>query len=111
MYKPTDISYSKIITIQSIKEATHNYTRQEHNESCPVLPYITVSMKSLTFHSVKSVIFTKLESSANQKSVKIANKIDTGSIRNVIPFRIFKIIFLRSTVVDLNATKMGTSCL
>ena len=61
-------------------------------------------MKSLKFHSMKSVIFTKLESSTNQKRAEIAYKIDTGSDENIMPFRFFRILFPRSTMAELNAT-------
>ena len=56
------------------------------------------------FHSVKSVIFTKLDSCTSQNRVAIAYKIDTGSDWNLMPFQICKMLFLRSTMADLNAT-------
>ena len=39
----------------------------------------SVSMNSLVFHSMKLVLFTKLELSTSQKGVNLAYKIDTGS--------------------------------
>ena len=36
----------------------------------------SVSMETLTFHSVKSVIFTRLQSSTSQKRTKIVYKVD-----------------------------------
>ena len=64
----------------------------------------SVSMKSLTFHRMKSVIFTKVESGASQKRAKIACKIDIDSDGDLMPFRVFRILFPRSTVLELNAT-------
>ena len=64
----------------------------------------SVSMNSLTFHSVKSAIFTRLESSSNQKRSKIAHKVDTGSNENLMTFRIFRTLFRKSIMVELNAT-------
>ena len=46
----------------------------------------SVSMKYLMFHSVKSVVFTKLELTTNQKKAKLGYKIDTGSDGDSMPF-------------------------
>ena len=51
-------------------------------------------MKSLTFNSIKLLIVTKLESSSGYKRTKIAYKIETGSDKDLMPFRIFRIYFL-----------------
>ena len=61
----------------------------------------SVSMKSLTFHSIKSVIFTKLELSTSQKGAKIVCRIDTGCDGNLMAFRVFRMLFLRSTMAEL----------
>ena len=53
---------------------------------------------------MKSVIFTKLELSTSQTRAKIAYEIDTGSDGNLMAFRVFRILFPRSTVVELNGT-------
>ena len=63
-------------------------------------------MKSLTFPSLKAVMFTKLESSTSQKRAKIAYNIDTGSDMNLMPFQMFKILLPSYTMVELNATTM-----
>ena len=62
-----------------------------------------MNKKSLTFHGKKSVIFTKVELSTRQKRAKIVYQLDTGNKGNLMPFQIFKMLFLRSTVVDINA--------
>ena len=53
---------------------------------------------------MKSAIFIKLESNRSQKRANIANKIDTDRDKNLMPFRIFTILFPRSTMAELNVT-------
>ena len=67
--------------------------------------------KPWMFHSIKSVIFTELESPTGQKKVKIAYKIDTGSDGNLMLFWAFKIVFPRSSMAELNGTIKDQSCL
>ena len=73
--------------------------QEESNKS-----FYSISMKYLTFHYMKSVIFTTLELSISFKMSKIVYKIDTGSDGNLMPFQILKILFPRSTMAELNAT-------
>ena len=54
------------------------------------------------FHSMKPVIFTRLEFSTSQKRARIVSKIGTGNNWNMMPFQIYKILFLRSTMMELN---------
>ena len=56
------------------------------------------------FHSMKSVICTKLESSTNQKRATFAYKIDIGDDMSFMPFRVFRILFPRSIMAELYAT-------
>ena len=63
-----------------------------------------VNMKYLIFNSVKSVIYSKLEFSTSQNRAKTVYKTETGSDGNLNPFGVFRILFLRSTMVELNAT-------
>ena len=60
-------------------------------------------MKSLTFHRAKSVIITKLELNTSHKRAKIAYKIDIGSDGNLMLFQVFKILFPRSSMAELNS--------
>ena len=52
-----------------------------------------VNIKYLKFDNVKSVIFTKLESSTSQKQVHLAYMIDSGSNSNLKPFKICRTVF------------------
>ena len=61
-------------------------------------------MKFLTFNSIKSVIFATLESSTSQKRTKVVYRMDAGSDGNLMPFRVFRILFPRLTMAELNAT-------
>ena len=47
-------------------------------------------------------MFTKLDLSTNQKRTNIAYKIDTCSDRNLMPLRVFRILFPQSTMVELS---------
>ena len=49
-------------------------------------------------------MFTKLGFSLSQKRTKIVYKIDTGSDGNLMLSIIFRILFPRSMMVELNAT-------
>ena len=65
-------------------------------------------IKCLNFDNVNSVICTKLESSTSQRGVWIAYKIDSGVNGNLMPFKNFKTLFLKSTTEALHATKNNT---
>ena len=60
--------------------------------------------ESLTFNSIKLVIFTSLDSSTSQKRTKIVYKIDTGCNESLMLFRVFRILFPKSTMAEPNAT-------
>ena len=64
----------------------------------------SVSMEALTFHSRKSVILTRLESSTSQKRTQIAYMVDTGSDGNFMSLRVFRIPLSISTMAEQNAT-------
>ena len=51
-------------------------------------------------HFSLCLIFTKLESSTSQKRANIAYKIDTGSYRNLMLFRVFRMLFPRSNIMS-----------
>ena len=64
----------------------------------------SVSMKSLTFHSMKSIQYSELDLSTRQKRAKIVYETDTGSDGNIMPFWTFEVLLLRSTMAELNTT-------
>ena len=80
--------------------------QEESNKS-----FDLVSMKSLIFHGVKSVVFTKLDMSTSYKRAKIAYKIDTGSEGTLNPFKVFRIIFPWSPLAEFSVTITGQQCL
>ena len=51
------------------------------------------AVKYLNYDSIKSIIFTKLESSTSQERVHITYKMDSRSDCNLMPFKIFKTVF------------------
>ena len=55
-----------------------------------------VKIKYLNLDNLKSVIFTKLESSTSQRRVYITYKIDAGANGNLMPFKNFKTFFPKS---------------
>ena len=65
-----------------------------------------VNIRNLNFESIKSVIITKMELSTSQKRTHITHKIYNGSNDNPMPFRMFKVLFLQSTIAELYATKI-----
>ena len=88
------------------------FMHETHKEEEDAIPrwvksdrsFYSVSMKSLTFHNIKSVRSTRLKSSTSQKRIKIVCKIDADSDRNFMLLRIFRIVFLRSTMVAFKCT-------
>ena len=71
----------------------------------------SVNIRYLNFDNVKSVIFTKLESNTSQKGNNITCKVDTESDNNLMPFKVFKILFLKSAMTKLCTTKNNSVAL
>ena len=63
-----------------------------------------LEIKYLNFDCIKSLTFTKLESSISQMRACITQKIDSGAHGNLMPFKIFKTLFPKSTIQALHAT-------
>ena len=57
-----------------------------------------VQIKYTNLDRVKSIIFTKLESSTSQRQSHIVNNVDTGANGNLIPLMLFKSLCPRSTI-------------
>ena len=64
-----------------------------------------VKIKYLKFDIVKCVIFTKVELNTGQERECTTFKIDSGSDSNLMPFRIFRTLFPKSTIEALHSTK------
>ena len=73
---------------------------EEHNHS-----FDTERIKYVSFNSIKSVFFTKLEPSISQRQTKITFKIDSRVDGNLVPFKIFKSLLPEATVESFHATK------
>ena len=65
---------------------------EEHNWS-----FDMVRLKYVNLDSIKSVLFTKLESSTRQRQTKITYKINSRADGNLMPFKIFKCLFPKAT--------------
>ena len=84
------------------------HTRKQR-DSCKNID--SVNMKYLNFYNVRSVIFTKVElSTRKKKRTWIMYKIETGSNGNLMPFKVLKILFPRSVIAELHATKIIQLC-
>ena len=57
----------------------------------------TVRIKYINLNSIKSVLFTKAESSTSQKGTKITPKVDSGADGILMPFKISKSLFPKAT--------------
>ena len=62
----------------------------------------TIGVKFINCDSVKPIIFTKLQSTKSQRQTKIAYKIGSEAGGNLMPFRIFKCLFSKSTIESLH---------
>ena len=58
----------------------------------------TVREKYINLNGIKSVLFTTLKSSTIEKQTKITYKIDLWADGNLMPFKIFKCLFPKTTV-------------
>ena len=70
----------------------------------------SVNIRYLNFNSARSVIFTKFVSITSQERTQIIYKIDPRGDGNLMPFRVFKILFPKSTVPELHTTKITQLC-
>ena len=64
-----------------------------------------VSINSVQFNKICSVLTAKLKTSMGQNSIVVLYKIDTGSDGNIMPGCIFKKLFPEVTNKQLAATK------
>ena len=61
-----------------------------------------VRAKIFNFHSVTSVILTKLKTKSSQRKDTCKYKIDTGSDGNLMPIRMYKMLFPHTNINELN---------
>ena len=69
------------------------YFEEHQDRNCDV-----INVRYLNFDNLKSVILTTLEFTTSQKGAQIMYKIDTGSKDNLMPLKVFKIFFPKSTI-------------
>ena len=58
--------------------------------------------QNFNFHSVRSVLITKLRTRTGQNAAKPDYKINTGSDGNLISINIFRMLFPRMPIAKLN---------
>ena len=54
------------------------------------------------FHSVQSIIIANLKTKTNQRTEVCECKIDTNGVGNLMPIRMFKVLYPNTTITDLN---------
>ena len=64
-----------------------------------------VRVKYINLNSVKSVLFTKLESNMSQRQIKLAYNVDSVMNGNHMPFQKFKSVFPKVTTESLCITE------
>ena len=64
-----------------------------------------VNINSIRFNSNHSAIIANLKASSNTVVITVPYKVDTGSNGNIMPFYMYKKLFLRATVEQLAATE------
>ena len=64
---------------------------EDHDQSFDV-----IRAKYINLSSIRSVLFTELESNTSQRQTKITYKINSGADENLMPFKIFKCLFPKS---------------
>ena len=60
-----------------------------------------VVLKFFSFHSVRPIIITKLKRKSNQRTETCENNIDTSSYCNLMPFRMYIMLFLHTNITQL----------
>ena len=89
-YSSQITGYQRVKSVHEDQQDEEPYPQEwEQNDRS----FDSVNIKYHNFDNVKSVIFTKLESSTSQKRVHIKCKIDIRSNGNLVPFKIFRILF------------------
>ena len=91
------------MTTHKVQQEKEPYKRQQRNSG---RNFYVVNIRYLNPDSIRSIIFTKLESNTSQIRTQITSKIDTRSDGNLMPFRLFKITFPKSTVPELCTTQI-----
>ena len=81
---------------QNVEIFRHNI----HTEKARNIDVVTI--ESLSFSSISSVIIMKLATGSKHERCKTAYKIDIGNGDNLVPFDIFKIPFPNTTIEQLN---------
>ena len=82
----------------------HDIEPEQNTMADKVIQYIN----SFNFNNIHSIIVAKLKHfSCIQNNTTIPHKIDTGSDGNIIPYHIFKSLFLRASTAQLVGMKMG----
>ena len=100
-YQHQDQCGGKMIHDIGQEEDLHVSKPDEHDRNFDV---VRASCNNLD--SIMSVILTELESSMSQRQIDIVYKIDVGADSNLMPFKIFKKLFLKLTLEQLCTTKI-----
>ena len=62
----------------------------------------TVTVKSFNSYSIYSIIVTKQKQAVENETV-LEYKVDTGSKSNIVPVKMFRILFWRTTMAELDS--------
>ena len=62
------------------------------------------------FHSVRSITITKLKTKSSQKIETDKQKLDIGSDGNLMPIKMYRMVFLYRSVTDLNKSMKIVLC-
>ena len=87
--------------VHEIKCEEEPYTGEHRDDSRDI---VSVNIKYLNCNRITSVIFTKSETSKAKNGIMY--KIDIRSDGNIMPFRVFKTLLLKSTTAKLSTTKI-----
>ena len=92
------------------QRAIHNTCQDDGDREVTTQEFATVSSKVFYFHSIRSVIITKLKTKSSQKADRCEHKIDTGSDGNLLTTRMYKDLFLHTDINDLNKSISQKFC-
>ena len=67
-----------------------------------------VNINSVNFNSNHSTIIANLKTSSNKVAIIVSQKVDMGSVGNMIPFNIFTKLFPSATMGQVAANKDAT---
>ena len=107
--KNQDAATTELAWRETIHNTDQNDDLSVDKQDKQVRSFDAVRVKYINMDSIKSVIFTKLESTTRQRLTNTVYKVYTGANGNLMPLQILKNLFPKVTIEHFHATKKKTN--